>query len=151
MNRYSVTGLTTATAATNAVGIATLWNPSTAKSIFIVGIKVYKTIATVDVHALARISVRGTAAATVTPDIDNDYDHGLAPVSGALLDVGAYSGALTALTPSLESIYLPAAIGSGYNIVFPKAIQVKQSAGFGIITGAAVIGQPCNVTFIWDE
>lgn len=153
MNKYSIAGRSVATGATaNAVGTA-LWNPSTAKPIWVCEIKAFKTVATVDNPGLVRITARGTATLTVTPDIDNDKSRRLTPPSGALLDL-TYSAQPTLADPYLERTNLPAAIGSGLIWVYPNEddwIEVPPGTGLAIATPVAVILQPMDVTFVWKE
>lgn len=95
MSRYAAGGRSTA-ANTAAVGdpLALLWNPSASVSIFLREFRYARTVATAGGPlALARVTARGSSpGATVTPDIDSDFEKALAPPSGALIDLGLWSG-----------------------------------------------------------
>lgn len=152
MQHYSVSGRSLATAATANHCAAQLWNPSTTIPIFVTEVHFVQTIATVSNLVIQRSSARGaTPTATVTPDIDNDYDHGLAPPSASVLELATFSTQPTLATPPLKAWYLPAAIGSGLMWVFPHPIKVKPGAGLCIATPVSVVLQPGDVVFDWDE
>jgi hypothetical protein len=151
--RYAVGGRSAATAATANNCAAALWNPHATKSIKVREIWVFKTVATADNHALQRITARGTPGSTVTPDANSSFDCPLvAPQSGALLDLAAYTVQPTlAGGVPLARANLPAAIGSGFIWVFAEPIEVNPGTGLAIITPVATILQPSDFTFVWDE
>jgi len=152
MPRYAVGGRSAATAATANHAAAALWNPSATKAIKVREIWVFKTVATADNHALQRITARGTAGSTVTPDSSTCMDYPrIAPQSGALLDLAAYTTQPTLTGVILARANLPAAIGSGFIWVFAEPIVVPPGEGLAIITPVAVILQPSDFTFVWDE
>lgn len=148
---YRVGGRSAATAATVNHAYGGIWNPSASKSIYVMEIHLVKTVGTVDNHALARSTARGTPGSTVTPDADNHDAGQVVPQSGALLDLAAYSVQPTLATPNLLHFNLPAVIGSGLIWTFPEGIRVPAGAGLVIITPPAVIGQPSDISFIWKE
>lgn len=150
--RYSVGGRTAATAATaNHVG-AGLWNPHASKAIKLRELWVFKTVATADNHGLRRITARGTPGSTVTPDITTAFDTPrIAPQSGTLLDLAAYTVQPTLTGVLLARANLPASIGAGFIWVFAEPIIIPPGEGLAIITPEAVILQPSDVTFVWDE
>jgi hypothetical protein len=151
MSRYRVGGRTVDTAATADNVGAALWNPSTSKGIYVEEVHWAKVGATVDNPGLVRISARGTATTTVTPDIDNDDANALAPVSGALLDV-AYSAQPTITAPYMHRTNLAAAGGAGFIWTFrDPGIFIPAGEGLAIATPVAVILQDSDVTFVWSE
>lgn len=150
---FSVAGRSAATTATaNHCGGA-LWNPSATKSIFVTQLSGSKTVATVDNIGLVRISARGTAGSTVTPVAQNDYSFDAVPPSGALLDLGAYTAQPTIVAAGayIWKWNTPAAIGSGFILPFPKPLEIPAGAGLAIVTPPAVILQPYDYTFWWEE
>lgn len=154
MALYAVAGRTTATAATvDNVGAA-LWNPHSTKRIWVVKISWLKVTATADHQKIVRISARGTASTTVTPDIDNAYERDIIPPSGALLDV-AYSGQPTLQGPELHRWNLPAAVGSGFSEAFPGAgICIPPGTGLAVAVpeiGAEVALLAADITVHWQE
>ena len=150
MQRYSVGGRTAATVATADNFGAALWNPSTSKVVYVVEVWWFKVTATADNIEISRITARGTATSTATPDIDNDWERLVAPPSGALLDV-TYSAQPTLQTPPLMRTNLPAAIGAGFIYVFARPIKLVGSEGLGIATPVATALQAADVTFVWEE
>lgn len=154
MIRYSVGGRMNAatTAATDDVAFQ-LWNPSTAKAIYAQEVHFFKSAATADGQKLIRSSARGaTPGATLTPDIDNDYNRAVAPVSAAVLETSNFATEPTLAGPAIAQTNLPAAIGAGFIWVFGgDGIAVPQSTGLCVASPTAVIIQIADGTFVWDE
>jgi hypothetical protein len=155
MNRYAVSGVTVATAATADNAIAGLWNPSTTKKIFVKEIHLFKTVAgtTDDRVRIRRGSARGTQTTSFTPGIEHDYAHQLAPESGAVYDT-AWSAQPTfsgTAGKGLATSEIPNASGSGIMWVLEEPIAVKSANGLYIVTGTAAIFPISEVTFIWLE
>lgn len=153
MGTYSVGGRHLATAATaNHVG-AQLWNPSTTKGIWVTAVAMFQTGGVVSNPALSRTSARGaTPTSTVTPDIDNDWDRAVAPPSGVVLELATFGTQPTLAGPDLFKANMPAAIGSGFMVPFAgRGIFVPSATGLAIYTPVAVILQPADVTFFWEE
>lgn|SRR3990167_3004161 len=152
MPRYAIGGRTAATAATANHAAAALWNPSSTKAIRLREVWVFKTAATVDNHGISRITARGTPGSTVTPSATTAFDTPrIAPQSGALLDLAAYTVQPTLGGLLLARANLPAAIGAGFIWVFAEPIIIPPGEGMALITPEAVILQPSDVTFVWDE
>ena len=148
--RYRVAGRTAATAATaDNVGGA-LWNPHATKDIYLYEMHFFHITGTVDNEGLIRTSTRGTQTVTVTPDIDNDDDRLLAPISGAVLDV-TYSAQPTVQPPYMQRINLPAAIGAGYIWIFERGIRIPAGTGLALATPVAVVLQAGDLTVVWEE
>jgi hypothetical protein len=149
--RYIVHGKTAATAATIDHALAQLWNPSTAYRLRVKEVWVFKQAAgAADEPVLRRATARGTAGSTVTPTIVNNDERALAPPSGALLDMAAFT-----VQPTLEALgvaggVLPAAIGTGYMWIFQNLV-VPPGNGLVITTGIALAFPVSRVTFLWDE
>ena len=152
MLRYQVGGRTAATAATTNHAYCALWNPSASRKIFVLEIHIVKTVGTVDNHDLARISARGTPGSTVTPVSQNSDDNAITPVSGALLDLAAYSVQPTISLQGLRRFNLPAVVGAGLVWIWPEpGIAIVAGQGLAILTPVAVIGQPSDVTFVFQD
>jgi hypothetical protein len=129
-----------------------LWNPSSTKKIKVREIWVFKTVATADNHAIQRATARGTPGSTITPDASNCLETPrIAPQSGALLDLAAYTVQPTLTGVILARANLPAAVGSGFIWVFAEPIEIPPGEGLALITPVAVILQPSDITFVWDE
>jgi hypothetical protein len=154
MQRYSIGGRTVTTAAAADNGIAVLWNASTTKSIFVRSISLLTTAAVTATlaSAIARISVRGTATTTLTPDIDSHFGHAVAPPSGALIDL-SWSVQPTVLAPYLARFKPHESGGNihGINYNWNGLIQVPQSTGLAIVTTIAVVFIASDIWVVWDE
>lgn len=154
MLRYGASGPTGATAASADQAIAGLWNPSTAKRIFVHEIHFFDTSATgLDQPLLRRSTARGTASVTYTPGISADFDRMLAPESGALLDLD-FSAEPTFEGTASRGIFagvVAAAIGSGFQWIFDRPIAIPEGNGLHLVTGSAVAATVGEVTFIWEE
>lgn len=152
MGYYSVGGRSVATAATDEIPAANFWNPATNKRLWVVEISVSKTVATIDNPAIQRTSTIGTAGSTVTPDIDNALERDFAPPSGCTLGLSTFSVVPTAQGPHIKVWNLPAAIGGGFIFIFPgKGICVPPGTGLAVVTHVAVILQPLDINFVWEE
>ena len=154
MNRYAVSGPTAATAATADNAIASLWNPSTAKSIFVKEAHLFKTTAgAADIVNVRRITAKGTITTSFAGAIEADFEHAIAPVSVAELDLNFSVQPTFAGTAArgLAGAVVPAAIGSGIMWVFETPIQVKAGNGLCLCTGSALAFPVSIATFIWFE
>ena len=151
MIRYSVRAFTGTTAATADVTIAALWNASTTKRICVVEVGMFCSASPgAQSWYIERTTTKGTAGATVTPDIDNCWDADVAPVSATVLDT-VHSSQPTGATPPLWGFHPAAATGAGFIWQCPRGIWLPQSTGLGISQRAAVAGVASEVYFVWDE
>ncbi len=153
MGRFSVNGLTVATAVTDAHAISAIWNPHATKRI---SARMLAAFAAAAPGAgagfeLRRITARGTAGSTVTPAIAQAHDRGAAPVSGFLLDLAAYT-----VQPTLEAV----ALGLGFvfaavaasGIVMPlDDIEIGPGAGLAMVNRAGIIVPALEVTWVIEE
>jgi hypothetical protein len=152
-NRYSVGGRSAATAATADQSAGHLWNPHATKSIYVREIWFFKTVATVDNPGLVRTTTIGTTpGTTVTPDADNAFDRRAAPPSVSVLYLAAFATYPVIAGPYMHRENLPAAIGAGLVWSFyDEPIEVPAGTGLAVATPVAVILQPADLTFVWDE
>lgn len=101
---------------------------------------------------LRRSTARGTAGSTVTPDIDNHSGRAVAPVSGVLLDLAAFSAqptlAAAELGPDFESA---AAAANAFMYDIPGGIVIPPGTGLVIAQVAAVIYTATSIHFVWFE
>jgi hypothetical protein len=150
---YSVRGVTAATATTADVAIASLWNPDSTDSITVYEIGIFKTGAGAagDSFYVERITTRGTAGSTVTPDADNAWGNLVAPPSGALLDLASYSVQPTSSTPPLFGFVAAAVAGSGIIWPTPRGIKIPPGAGLSIAQRVATAWPASEVYFVWEE
>ncbi len=150
---YSVRGLTAATAATADIAIASLWNPDATDSITVLEFGLFKTTAgaAADSLYMERITARGTAGSTVTPDLDNSWGNLVAPPSGALLDLASYSVQPTSSTPPLFGWVAAAVAGSGLIWPTPRGIKIPPGAGISLCTRVATAWPVSEVYFVWEE
>jgi hypothetical protein len=152
---YTVRGRTAATAATADHAIAALWNPHTTQRIKVVSFAIFKqggAGTAGDAIRLRRITARGTAGSTVTPGIAQHSTRGIAPPSGAVLDLAAYT-----TQPTLDTVDLgigwvaPAVQGAGLVYPIPGGIEIPPGAGLAIIQVAATAWPASEITFSWLE
>jgi hypothetical protein len=151
---YSISVAPGTTAATAEHAISSIWNPSSSIPIWVQQIHVVKITALgMNVLQVRRATARGTPGSTITPTIVNDQDRDLAPPSGVLIDLAAFS-----VQPTLEALLLagwalPAAIGSGVMWVFPHpGIQVPPGSGLVVAQVNAVASDVgARHTFFWKE
>ncbi len=151
---YRIGGRSVATAATANHAYAQLWNPHTTSRIDVQEIHIAVTAAVVSNYGLLRSpTTRGTAGSTVTPTIESSDGRDVAPPSGTLLDLAAFTAqpALASATAYMNRWNLPAAIGAGMIWVFGDPIKVPPLTGLVVVTPVAVIGQPIDITFVWSE
>ena len=152
---YTVRGRSAATAATADHALASMWNGHSTQRIKIVSFAVFKqggAGAAGDSIRFRRITGRGTAGSTVSPGIQNHSTRVVAPVSGVVLDLAAYS-----VQPTLDSLDLgfgwtaPAVQGSGIVYPIPGGIEIGPGAGLTIIQVAATAWPASEITFSWAE
>ena len=96
-----------------------------------------------------RISTRGTAGGSFTPDLDNHYGRRAGPASGAILDRGNYTVAPTQETPQMLSAQLGAAAGSNNEWWLPVPIMVPAGTGLAIYSTTAYT--TAHIRFTWEE
>ena len=148
LTRYSVGGRGVLPG-TSGEPYAVLWNASTTKQIYVLELSMENFTATsLSVLALQRTSTKGTPGSTITPDIDNDRDRSVAPVSTTVLDLGDFTVAPTFQGPRMMRWVVPSDGGS-LAVVFSTPIAVPQTTGLGVelVSGTANI----ETAWIWEE
>ena len=148
--RYSVGGRGGPTAA-SVHFVGALWNPHATKSIFLVIASSSKTVGTQALN-MHRISARGTPGSTVTPDIDNDLDGLLAPISGAVLDLAPYSVQPTRVDPAVGS-FMPSQSNPGAteeSWFGEEGLRIPAGTGVGWIIPVGV-ATTSDLSCAWDE
>lgn len=155
MARTRTRGLTTATAATADHGVFAVWNPSATKRIRLLEFGLCALTAPVAGAGFyfRRISARGTPASTVTPVAANVDENDTTPVSGWLLDLGAYSVQPTLVAGPLPPGWvLSAVIGSG--LIYPWSgigIQIPPGTGLLCANRAALVHQVDEISVVVDD
>ncbi len=152
---YTVRGRTAATAATADHAIAGFWNPHATQRCKVVSFAVFKQAGAGtagDAFRLRRISARGTPATTVTPGRETHSTYGVAPVSGVLLDLAAYTVQPTLIAGDFGFGWAaPAVQGAGIVLPIPGGIEIPPGAGLVLIQVAATIWPISDITFSWLE
>jgi len=152
---YTVRGRSAATAATADHAVAQLWNQHATQRIKVIQFAVFKTTAgaAADAIRLRRSSARGTAGSTVTPGIENHSERGAAPVSGALLDLAAFSVQPTLIAASELGPDFVAAAFAAAGLVYsiPGGIIITPGTGLVIAQVAATAWPVSGITFVWME
>jgi len=151
---YTVRGRSAATVGTSNHAIAQLWNPHATQRIRVVQFGVFKTAAggVTDAFRLKRSTARGTPGSTVTPDIDNHSERAIAPVSGALLDLAAFSVQPTLAAAELGPEVQPGNIqGACLLYEMPGGIVIPPGRGLVISQITGTIYPVSGISFIWTE
>jgi len=151
---YTVRGRTVATAATADHAIAQLWNPHSTQRIKVIHFTLFKTAAgaAADAFRLKRSTARGTAGSTVTPDIDNHSERAVAPVSGVLLDLAAFSVQPTLDASELGPEFVAAAFAAaGVVYAIPGGIVIPPGTGLVLAQVPATAWPISGVSFSWLE
>jgi len=160
MSIAQISGRTAATAATANHALAGLWNPSGTRRLKVYEVWICANAAPTAGTSLyiVRASARGTAGSSITSTIDNDTERILAPASGAILDLAAYSvqptlsPAAGTNTAGMFGTWTFAAVaGSGVIFPFPRGIVIPTGFGLVIAQKTAVIFPISDVTFVWEE
>lgn len=154
-NTYTVGGLTVATAATANHGVFGLWNPSGSKRLTVTAIGICAVAAPGAGSGIkvVRMTARGTAGSTVTPDADNRGDGAITTQSGALLDLATYTVQPTLASPPMEAWVLAAVIGSGIILPLNNGLgyDILPGTGLAVVTRAAIIVPACEVFVTFEE
>lgn len=150
---YAVRGFTAATAATADVAICSLWNPDSTDSMTVLEMGLFKAGAGASTDSLyvERITARGTAGSTVTPDGDNAWGNLVTPPSGALLDLASYSGQPTSSTPPMFGWVAANVAGAGFQWPTPRGIKIPPGAGVSMAIRVAAAWPTSEVYFVWEE
>lgn len=150
---HYVRGFTAATAATVNHAIATLWNPSGSRRIKVVEVAIFKAGAGTanDSLYLNRITARGTAGSTVTPDADNSSEADSTSPAGMLLDLAAFTVQPTLASPGMYGWVAAAVAGAGIGIPVPRGIWIPPGAGLAILQRAATIWPTSEVSFVVED
>lgn len=154
---YSVRGRSAATGGAANEAIAQLWNPHATQIIRLVGYTLESQVAPAAagfITHLRRTTARGTPGSTVTPDISNDSKRGAAPVSGALLDLAAFSVQPTYDgTTSWDPFYFTVTNPTGFvsRRSGPAGWYIPPGSGIAVSTPGAIVGNAFEVTFVWVE
>jgi len=79
-----------------------------------------------------------------------DTQSGSAAWASILIALEPLAGA-SVTRPALARASLPATVGAGFQWKFSEPLEIGPGRGLGIFTPVAVILQPSDFTFIWDE
>lgn len=154
MTLYSVRGFSAATAATVDHAIFAIWNPDTLRRIKILELGVFKggAGAANDSIYVSRITSRGTAGSTQTPDADNSWEADDVPPSGFLLDLSAYSAQPTrAAAPFMFGWVAAAVAGSGLIWPTPRGITIPGAAGLAVCQRVATAWPASEVYAVVED
>jgi hypothetical protein len=147
---YYVSGLTGATAATDAHVICALWNPHADRVIEIRRLSI-NAITAPGAGAgfnIRRMTTRGTPGSTVTPGAPQHHRGVSAPASGFLLDLATYSAQPTLVAGDIgDGWSLAAAAASGLILPYPDGLEVRPGQGVALVNRAAIIVPACEVSF----
>jgi hypothetical protein len=153
---YSMRGRAAATAATADHAVFSIWNPHSTHRIKVISFAMFAQVAPTAgwTGRFRRISARGTAGSTVTPNSSNHSELAVAPVSGVLLDLAQYSAQPTLLASSVDMLLgypYPATIGAGIIYPIPGGVIVPPGAGIAYIQVPATASTAMEVAVTWLE
>jgi hypothetical protein len=153
---YSVRGRNAATAATADHAVWGFWNPHASQRIKVISFSMFAQGAAPAAGWAGRIirtTARGTAGSTVTPGIQNHSTRGVAPPSGVLLDLAAYSAQPTLDTTATPIFGYPFAAvqGSGFIYPIPGGIEIGPAAGIAFAQVPATASAVMEITLTWME
>jgi len=148
---YIVRGRTVATAATIDHAIFSIWNPHATQRIKLIQWSIFKEgVGTAaDGVRFRRISARGTAGSTVTPTIEHHSERAIAPPSGFLLDLAAFSAQPTLIAGELGIGWVAAAIAAGGGVfAIPGGIIIGPGTGLACLQTKATIWPISEVSVV---
>lgn len=145
---YTVRGRNAATAATADHAVWQLWNPHATQRIKLIQWAIFAQSAAPAAGwsgRLKRTTAIGTAGSTVTPDIDNHSERAIAPPSGALLHLAAFT-----VQPTLDASEL----GLGFTFAAVQASGIVAPIPGGLIippgTGIAFVQIPATASVVFE-
>jgi hypothetical protein len=149
--RYAVSARSGTTTTANNDCYGALWNPHGTKDIVVISLTTCKVSGANALYA-QRITTRGTVGSTVTPDIDNDFEALLAPVSGAVLDLAPYSVQPTRAAPNFFRLLTSQSnAGPTQELWFGEGLTIPAGTGLGVFQGLSGTTGQFDLTFVWDE
>jgi hypothetical protein len=156
LSRYSVRGVSVATAATIDHAIAQIWNPSATKRIEVVEFAYFALTAPAasSGYYLRRSTARGTAGSTATPGLENSYARDAVPDSGFLLDLAVFTVQPTlAAAPGMGPGFgLSPVSGSGLFYPIPGIfLTIPPGTGLVLCNRAAAITPAGEIWVVVDD
>lgn len=151
---YIVRGRTAATVATADHAIFQVWNPHSTQRIKLIQWSIFKEAVGTAADGLRfrRSTARGTAGSTVTPDIDTHSERAIAPPSGFLLDLAAFSAQPTLDASELGQGWVASAVAaSGGVFAIPGGIVIPPGTGIVAIQTKATIWPISEVSVVTLE
>lgn len=151
---YSACGRSAATAATANHAVTALWNPHATQRVRVAQIQMVAkgTPGAGEAYYMQRISARGTPGSTITPAITNHSRHCLAPPSGLLMDLSAYSVQPTLTGNIIGTRWVfPAVVGSAIILPFPRGIEIGPGAGLAVVHLDNTAAPEFDITWDWEE
>lgn len=153
---YTISGITVATAATDAHCILEVWNPHSTRPVTVKEIMFLATTAPAAGAGFVtrRSTAKGTAGSTITPTIEHHTERLAAPDTAFTLEIAAFSAQPTLAAGELGPAWLfPATIASGalIPVVTPVGIRIPGGQGLCFVNRAAVIFPVSEFTIVVTE
>ena len=149
---YLVRGRNAATAATADHAIWQVWNPHATQRLKVIQ---WSMFAQSEAPAagwsgrLRRTSARGTAGSTVTPTLEHHSTRGVAPPSGFLLDLAAFTTQPTLVAGEIGLGFTFSAVqGSGLVYPIPGGLEVPPGTGLTFIQVPATASVQFEVSVV---
>jgi len=139
---YTVRGRTAATVATIDHAIFSVWNPHATQRIKLIQWAIFKEAVGTAADGLRprRISARGTAGSTVTAVLAHHSENAIAPPSGFLLDLAAFTVQPTLVAGELGIGWNAAAIAAaGIVTAIPGGLVIPPGQGIAFLQTKATI------------
>jgi hypothetical protein len=131
-----------------------LWNPHSTQRIKLLSWGLFKEAAgtAADGARWRRSTARGTPGSTVTPDVDNHSERAIAPPSGALFDLSAFSVQPTLDASELGQGWIAAAFAAAGGIfTWPGGVVIPPGTGLALVQTKATIWPISEVSVYWLE
>lgn len=152
---YTVRGRNAATAGTADHAVWAMWNGHSTQRIKVISFSMFAQSGAPAAGwsvRLRRITARGTPGSTVTPGIQNHSTRGIAPPSGVVLDLAAYSVQPTLDSSDIAPGYTFAAVqASGIVYPIPGGVEIPPGAGLACIQVPATASVAFEIAVSWLE
>lgn len=155
LNRqFSVSGRSGATGAAANECLCNLWNPDTARSLWVQEFSwsASGNAATTESLVFCRTSTLGTPATTITPDLDNDYEREISADTAATLRLANFTTEPVVVLPALFQLTSPVTGLHALTWMFRgRGLRVPPGTGLALVTLTAVSQPAADITFRFVE
>lgn len=153
---FLVAGRSAATSAAADQSICNLWNPDATRSIWALEFSYgdLSNSSALDPVRFCRTTTLGNnPTTTVTPDLDNDFEREIAPITATTLRLSSFTTQPILVTPELFRLSFPIT-GAPHSLtwVFQRGgIRIPPGTGLALATTGAVAKAGADITFRFVE